>query len=275
MEMKIKLLLAILLLSISGFAQIQNHGIFYGISIEKNGLLNGLDHLWELDETTGTTAYDSYGSNNLTNSGATINQTGVIGTSYYLTSNDRLQGSRVDLSSNEITVSVWASVNTSSYGALVSQRNGATVNNFQFYNYNSDRTKCVVLIWGTTVISYVSSTGYFDNNTWGHYAFTYDGSTMNLYKNGSLYDTYSLSSTMNNTTGSVLRIGDDFYSHYITSYIDQVGIWHVAKTATDIEALYNSGSGIAYIYFTAWIKPFYDNLLDRKYNIETPYRIAA
>src|SRR6056297_3914362 len=43
-----------------------------------NGLKNNLISVWEFDETSGTTAFDSNGSNDGTINGATINQTGKI-----------------------------------------------------------------------------------------------------------------------------------------------------------------------------------------------------
>jgi len=42
----------------------------------------GMVSYWQLNETSGTTAYDCYGSNDGTNNGATINQPGQVGTAY-------------------------------------------------------------------------------------------------------------------------------------------------------------------------------------------------
>ena len=70
-------------------------GLMYGnIPISFNGvaahydinLENNLVGLWELDEEAGVVVYDSYSTNNGTNSNCTIDQPGKINKSYFLTS---------------------------------------------------------------------------------------------------------------------------------------------------------------------------------------------
>jgi len=61
-------------------------------------------------------------------------------------------------------------------------------------------------------------------------------------------------------------------------YADQLGIWNIALTTTQITTLYNSGSGLAYIDFTAYLKLKNKQLWQQFYyneEIDTPLRIAS
>lgn len=73
-------------------------------------------------------------------------------------------------------------------------------------------------------------------NKWTHVAATYDGSTTKLYVNGVLdASTNSGSFPLKNTTDS-LCIGADARNSYLwNGYIDNVRIWNVARTATQIQ----------------------------------------
>jgi hypothetical protein len=73
-------------------------------------LLNNLLSVWELDETTGSTVYDSYGSNNGTIVGASLNQSGKINSSVGFNglSNYINMGNVLNINYNEpFTISTW------------------------------------------------------------------------------------------------------------------------------------------------------------------------
>ncbi|MBI9030410.1 T9SS type A sorting domain-containing protein [bacterium] len=80
-------------------------------------------------------------------------------------------------------------------------------------------------------------------NTWQHVAATYNGSEMKLYVNGAEVASFNHSSSIPNASKK-LRIGaidhDSFYRNMLGS-IDQVRIWNVARSQTEIaDNLYNS-----------------------------------
>src|SRR5207244_3787397 len=78
-------------------------------------------------------------------------------------------------------------------------------------------------------------------NTWTHLAFTFDGSTLRLYMNGSLVR----SSNMNNgsivTSAGALRIGGNaVFGEYFRGIIDEVRVYNRALTAADIQVDMNT-----------------------------------
>ena len=80
-------------------------------------------------------------------------------------------------------------------------------------------------------------------DTWYQVAATYDGTTQRFYVNGNL--DASAVRDLNTGSGNV-KIGKqpDWSGAYFKGAIDEVGIWDKALTATEISALYNSGSGL-------------------------------
>ena len=77
-------------------------------------------------------------------------------------------------------------------------------------------------------------------NTWTHVAFTYDGSTLRLYVNGSLVRSNGISgggSPLMMTSGGALRIGGNaVFGEYFRGTIDEVRIYDHALSPADIQA---------------------------------------
>jgi len=85
-------------------------------------------------------------------------------------------------------------------------------------------------------------------NTWYHFVLTYDGTTISLYKDGSLIDSGSLTITIDNPFNN-LMIGSDYFNNASTTYdgyLDEIGIWSRCLTSIEVSQLYNSGNGLAY-----------------------------
>jgi len=103
-----------------------------------------------------------------------------------------------------------------------------------------------------TTISNGRSAGGAPSSGWHHYAFTYDGTTMRSYLDGSEIDSALLA-------GGV--VGGTLHTDYCVigganaalpgagvewpGQIDQVIIWDEALNGTDISTLYNAGSGMS------------------------------
>ena len=79
------------------------------------------------------------------------------------------------------------------------------------------------------------------NDTWYHFVFTYDGSTMKLYQNASLIGSESADGNIISTTDPFAIGGDYYYGK-----IDEVGAWNRALTGAEITSLYNAGAGKTY-----------------------------
>jgi hypothetical protein len=75
---------------------------------------------------------------------------------------------------------------------------------------------------------------------WHHAVLVYSSTAVSLYVNGALADsdTYDVGSDWPDLTFGVDTAGDDFVSP-----VDEVGLWRVALTATQVGELYNSGAG--------------------------------
>jgi len=81
-----------------------------------------------------------------------------------------------------------------------------------------------------------------NDDNWHHVVATYDGTTLNLYGDGTFIDSTSLSLT---TSASVLSIGRQSYDdsgdyHYFTGSIDEVKVFNRTLTPEQIQNLYNN-----------------------------------
>lgn len=72
-------------------------------------------------------------------------------------------------------------------------------------------------------------------NTWHHVAGTYDGSMMRLYLDGVAIDSLSFNGSIPKTPNNNLYIGAHLtYSRYYQGQIDEVKIWNICRTASQI-----------------------------------------
>ena len=82
-------------------------------------------------------------------------------------------------------------------------------------------------------------------NTWTHLATTYDGSTMKLYVNGTLVASGARSGALE-TSGNPLQIGgDSIFGQYFAGSIDDVRVYNIALTDTQIRTDMNTPVGSA------------------------------
>ncbi len=93
--------------------------------------------------------------------------------------------------------------------------------------------------YGATAAATVTDTGGIALNVWVHVAVTYDAasSTMKLYKNGNLIATNTAAPTYH---ASALQIGAvEFGDFFDGGDIDEVRLWNVARTQSQIQANMN------------------------------------
>src|SRR5205807_10656295 len=73
-------------------------------------------------------------------------------------------------------------------------------------------------------------------NTWSFLTATYDGTTMRLYINGVQVASKAGSGSLRTSTNQLQFGGDSFYGQYFQGLIDNVRIYNLALTASEIQA---------------------------------------
>jgi hypothetical protein len=79
-------------------------------------------------------------------------------------------------------------------------------------------------------------------NQWQHYVFTYDGSMLRLYHNGTFTDSLAANGTLLNTT-QPLNIGNLLYSitdFFLNGSMDEVSLWNTTLSQADIDCIFKS-----------------------------------
>ncbi len=109
-------------------------------------------------------------------------------------------------------------------------------------------------------------------NTWQHVAGTYDGNKMRLYLNGVAIDSLSYTGSIAKTPSNNLYIGAHLtYSRYYQGAIDEVKIWSICKSESEIlnakdDELCNPQNGLRAYYKFNQGKAAQNNLSVKKLN---------
>lgn len=93
----------------------------------------------------------------------------------------------------------------------------------------------------------VTKSATFTASTWYHVAVTYNGTTVELFKDGSSLGTGT--PTLNTDSATTFTIGHDngtWAGGGSVGNIDELGVWDRVLSGTEISDLYNGGTGIAY-----------------------------
>ena len=80
-------------------------------------------------------------------------------------------------------------------------------------------------------------------NTWTHLALTYDGATLRLYVNGVQVSSAAHTGNILTSTGALQIGGDSWNGQYFAGIIDEVRVYNVALTATQIQSDMNTPVG--------------------------------
>ncbi|MBI2547594.1 MAG: LamG domain-containing protein [Candidatus Aenigmarchaeota archaeon] len=80
----------------------------------------------------------------------------------------------------------------------------------------------------------------FENDTWIHFACTYNGTTLTLYKNGVSVSSSSRSGSMMTNATNIVIGSTDGTGSFFNGTIDEVMIWNRSLTATEIAFLYET-----------------------------------
>jgi hypothetical protein len=205
----------------------------------------GIISYYKLDETSGTTAYDSLGVNNGFNNGATINVAGKINTAYdFDGSNDYvLMDSAFQSGSwSEVSVSAWFYQDSRSDFSPIIYSRGSKTGYLSFLESDDSFFGFSVAGDVNDRVKVASST--LNIGEWIHAVGTYDGTTMRLYINGLNVANRTVSSTINFTGTSYIGYDPAISTRKFNGKIDEVAIWNRALTNSEISLLYNSGNGL-------------------------------
>lgn len=215
------------------------------------GTISGLVGYWRMDEGGGSTLYDSSGTgNHATLSGNPAwSGPGMNGGQFlifdpsspadYFSVPDN---SSVDLSTG-LTISLWYKVAS---GKMVTfgKYFGANQRSYIMELYGDNRYYMSVSGDGTNVVSQRSNAVVAADNNWHHFATTYDGSSIILYKDGAVLPSSIMAgsipaSIFNSNATSPLR---NMYNavDYTTGSMDNVRLYNRALTAAEVLELYTN-----------------------------------
>lgn len=213
-------------------------------------LLVGLMGYWQLDETSGTTANDELGTNNLTISGATVNVAGKLGRCCTFVGSESDYIGNVDAMdpTAAISVSCWIkSSTTTNYESPVGNYHWDG-NGWDLIRIETAGTLEWSIRNSVTTSNVVEGSHNVADGTWHHVVGTYDGSNIRLYVNGSQDgSTVAHSAAIRYTASNRFCIGTrELEDNHWTGQVDEVGVWSRALTAGEITTLYNGGTGLTY-----------------------------
>lgn len=188
----------------------------------------------------------------LTNNNGTTQTTGKIGqaAAFASASNQTLTGTSLGITS-QLSVSFWGQPNISNLGVYVGDLSGTNG-----WRVISNAGNIVRVIIGGAASPRGIATDTFGAGVYTHVAFVYDGSQpdnatrLKIWVNG-VAQTVSFTGTIPATipyTAAALTVGPGSGGD---CFVDEVGIWNVALTPSQIASLYNGGAGRTYPFVGA------------------------
>ena len=227
--------------------------MIYGVEIEEwaswtdIGLNMAFISYYDFEEASGS-VLDSQGSYDLTNTGATPQQTGKINYDYSYDGNDYISGTNIDKDdyNTGLSYNVWVNITETS-----------TIQGVVFVDFESGSYGgAFLMIEDDNDIHFSFGTGVFGGthpnndigftlNTWHMLTMTHNVTLDCLYMDG-VQKVCFASGTMANggTDFSVGRFNVP-QGWYVTGNIDELGIWGDDLTQTQITALHNDGAGLS------------------------------
>jgi len=219
-----------------------------------HSLASNLKGYWKLDETTGTTLYDSTSTVNLFTSG-TVNQTGKLGRAVSLSGVQYIMAGHTDsilTFPNGMTFSCW--LNLTSAPAISNK----------IYNQYHETSPWTTISIGVTssnkisgaVVNSLNEVFYFqtsttiNTSTWYNITFTCSEAGMRLYINGveASYDwNDGFSGTIKQADGATFFGNEELNGDYcFVGLLDELAIFDKQLSPAEVSELYNSGSGKTY-----------------------------
>jgi hypothetical protein len=214
-------------------------------------LVDGLVAYWKLDETSGSTAYDSTanGNDGTINGNMTLGAAGQFGTAYGFDGDgDYVYRAVSDFQSGVYAGAVTAWIKTIAGGKILSSADESTMDYYWW-----------ITVWDNKLAVQKSNDGgqltsggtNVTDNAWHHVAVVSDGTEYTLYVDGSVETLSEQQAGANNgdwfgdvsnrdnlIIGALKRSTDDPY--YFDGTMDDVAIWNRALSQADIDYLQNN-----------------------------------
>lgn len=221
-------------------------------------LIDNLLAYYKCDETEGTVVTDSTGSYNAINNNCTINQTGLINTSYNLTGSPANISGAVVVPYDDISINLWMNPDEMVAGdrlyACRSSTNSSPIFNFLILN-GSSISLLLRSNTGTGILQVLDTGGFIGTGSWFMSTVNHQASTGScfIYVNGSQvgvgkYTGGSFSQVNRASFGK--RMDGNPTDSYYHGKLDEIGVWNKVLTPLEIQELYNSGAGLAYPFST-------------------------
>jgi len=210
-------------------------------------IITDLMSYWKMDESSGD-AIDAHGDVDLTVNGASYGGTGKINDGFDFDGNDNLRKTGISgnpLDATDLTMVAW--VNPTALGGfqrILGSASGAA-NRYSML-FNGDKLAYQIDGAGhddpsTTAVS---------NGVLTHIAVVFDASENNVkyYINGTLDGNEPTDANEIDANLTIFCIGanSDGNAQFFTGVIDETGVWNRTLDQSEITALYNGGSGLAY-----------------------------
>lgn len=198
---------------------------------------------------------DYYGAFTLTNTNTVAFNAGKISNAANFgsanTNKNLTTTNTLGINGGAISLACWVNITTApasgNFATIVQQDNNSSIVQYDFYYQNNAGTLRLDF-WRYKVANGLEGPSYnvtLTPGTWYHLVFTYDGTNIRGYVNGSLVaGPTTASGTGSGSLIDGFRIGstiDD--ALYLSGLVDECGVWTKALSTTEITDLYNSGSG--------------------------------
>jgi Concanavalin A-like lectin/glucanases superfamily/Bacterial Ig domain len=214
------------------------------VSVTVNNPIANLTHNWKFDETSGTTALDSIGTNTATLS-SSLWVVGHAGNAASFNGTNASSGTAgtIDFGTGNFTVSHWVKVTAFKNFAGIFNNRSSIGTNLGFQTRTDGTSTLTALIdFGATSKSVAVTTAL--TGTWYHIAVSVDrAGLMKLYVNGAFVGQVSISafSTTSITNSDSVRIGRDqsATSNYYNGAVDELRIYNSALSAAEILNIFN------------------------------------
>jgi hypothetical protein len=135
-----------------------------------------------------------------------------------------------------LTMTGWFNATTLLYGHALMGFRGTTAM-FYMIELGNGSIECRIYSGGTQ-ITINAPNGTRVPNVWQHYAFTWDGTNLNVYLNGNVVVSGTATGTFTTTTAVAFNIGYSPFpntSFYCLGGIDEVTLWNKALSQTEIQ----------------------------------------
>lgn len=210
---------------------------------------SNLKAYWKLDEATGTTRVDSFGSNNLTDNGGVTQVVGKVGNAAHFSNPQYLVNTNTNLPNGDqdYTVNVWVYLDSKSGNSAILKK-GNTSDFDLFYIQSIDRFEFTQWdnVGGIGIPVDADSLGSPSINTWYFITLRRNitADSISIQVNGGAEDSTTLGGfVLPGPRDDYFFLGDGVAN---SNRADEVSVFNKVLSSTERTALYNSGLGNTY-----------------------------